>query len=64
MALFWPYIRLLLLLLKHSHFKMKVLRALMPLSKTVLYLNVYPLCCGDTLQTPKICAAVPYALTA
>ena len=26
--------------------------------KTVPFLNVYPPCCSDTLQTPKMCAVV------
>ena len=39
-------------------FEMKVLRAGMTWCKTVSCLNVYFPCSSDTLQAPKICAAV------
>ena len=41
---------------------MKLLTTSMTSRKTVSCLNVYLLCCGDTLQAPKICAVVHTSL--
>ena len=41
---------------------MRALRASMTFRKTVSFQNVYPPCCSDTLQAPKIYAVVQTSL--